>query len=171
MCRVDFHLASRGTRYKNLLLLLSVTTASQTLCLLCGALSWQQAYVVASSLTQQAALGTLQSVDAEAELQRAKLASGMMPLRTVQAGAALHLGASTYRYAGASSAGAFPPELGGLEGPPTPTQTLALGTPKIIYATRTHSQISQVVRELKRSGFAPRTAILGSRSQVRIRWW
>eukprot|EP00775_Hariotina_reticulata_P010851 gene10851-11005_t len=35
--------------------------------------------------------------------------------------------------------------------------------PKIYYATRTHSQIAQVVRELKRTAYKPRMAVLGSR--------
>ena len=35
--------------------------------------------------------------------------------------------------------------------------------PKIYYATRTHSQIAQVVAELKRSGYKPKMAILGSK--------
>ncbi|KAK9806231.1 hypothetical protein WJX72_006639 [[Myrmecia] bisecta] len=36
-------------------------------------------------------------------------------------------------------------------------------TPKIYYATRTHSQIAQVVRELKRTKYRPKMAILASR--------
>lgn len=36
--------------------------------------------------------------------------------------------------------------------------------PKIFYASRTHSQIAQVARELKRSGYCPRMAILASKS-------
>ncbi|BDA46571.1 probable regulator of telomere elongation helicase 1 homolog at N-terminal half [Coccomyxa sp. Obi] len=35
--------------------------------------------------------------------------------------------------------------------------------PRIYYATRTHSQIAQVVRELKRAGYTPKMAILASR--------
>jgi regulator of telomere elongation helicase 1 len=50
--------------------------------------------------------------------------------------------------------------LGGLGGAET------LGAPKIIYASRTHSQLAQVVRELKRSGYRPLVANLGSREQL-----
>ncbi|KAL4529286.1 hypothetical protein Ndes2526A_g04083 [Nannochloris sp. 'desiccata'] len=35
--------------------------------------------------------------------------------------------------------------------------------PRIYYATRTHSQIAQVVAELKRSGYTPRMAVLASK--------
>ena len=51
----------------------------------------------------------------------------------------------------------------------TPSDMMAMplmprpSPPKIFYATRTHSQIAQVVRELKRSGYAPRMAILASK--------
>lgn len=41
------------------------------------------------------------------------------------------------------------------------------GVPKIIYASRTHSQISQAIQELKRSGYGHmRAAVIGSRDQL-----
>ncbi|KAK9811933.1 hypothetical protein WJX73_000684 [Symbiochloris irregularis] len=40
--------------------------------------------------------------------------------------------------------------------------------PKIFYATRTHSQIAQVVRELKKTEYKPRMAILASREHYCI---
>ena len=41
--------------------------------------------------------------------------------------------------------------------------------PTIIYASRTHSQLSQVVRELKRTAYAKtRVCVLGSRDQLCI---
>jgi regulator of telomere elongation helicase 1 len=44
------------------------------------------------------------------------------------------------------------------------------GTPKIIYASRTHTQISQALSELKRTNYAQtiRAAVLGSRDQLCI---
>ncbi len=38
--------------------------------------------------------------------------------------------------------------------------------PKIIYASRTHTQLSQVIQELKGSGYSPKIAVLGSREQL-----
>lgn len=38
--------------------------------------------------------------------------------------------------------------------------------PKIIYASRTHSQISQVVKELKNTIYKPKVSVLGSRDQL-----
>jgi Rad3-related DNA helicase len=40
--------------------------------------------------------------------------------------------------------------------------------PKIIYSSRTHSQLSQVVNELKNTVYSPRTAVLGSRDHLCI---
>ena len=37
--------------------------------------------------------------------------------------------------------------------------------PRIYYATRTHSQIAQVVKELKRTAYRPSMVVLGSREQ------
>ena len=36
----------------------------------------------------------------------------------------------------------------------------------IIYASRTHSQLTQVIRELKATRYRPRMAVLGSRQQM-----
>jgi hypothetical protein len=38
--------------------------------------------------------------------------------------------------------------------------------PKIFYASRTHSQLSQVVKELKATSYRPKISVLGSRSQM-----
>ncbi|CAK4151876.1 unnamed protein product [Aphanomyces euteiches] len=38
--------------------------------------------------------------------------------------------------------------------------------PKIIYASRTHSQLKQVVKELKQTAYSPKIAILGSREHL-----
>lgn len=43
-----------------------------------------------------------------------------------------------------------------------------IAVPKIYYATRTHSQIAQVVRELKRSGYTPKMSVLASRQNYCI---
>eukprot|EP01028_Stygiella_incarcerata_P007841 TRINITY_DN32869_c0_g1_i1.p1 TRINITY_DN32869_c0_g1~~TRINITY_DN32869_c0_g1_i1.p1 ORF type:complete len:1161 (+),score=311.51 TRINITY_DN32869_c0_g1_i1:91-3573(+) len=40
------------------------------------------------------------------------------------------------------------------------------GIPTVIYASRTHSQLTQVVRELKKTTYSPPIAVLGSREQL-----
>jgi regulator of telomere elongation helicase 1 len=48
----------------------------------------------------------------------------------------------------------------------TATPPLSTRVPTIIYASRTHSQLSQVVRELRNTRYRPRHAVLGSREQM-----
>uniref|UniRef100_A0AAX7VKW7 Regulator of telomere elongation helicase 1 homolog n=1 Tax=Astatotilapia calliptera TaxID=8154 RepID=A0AAX7VKW7_ASTCA len=40
--------------------------------------------------------------------------------------------------------------------------------PKIIYATRTHSQLTQVINELKNTSYSPKVCVMGSREQLCI---
>ena len=42
------------------------------------------------------------------------------------------------------------------------------GAPKIVYASRTHSQLAQVINELKNTRYKPRICVLGSRDQLCI---
>lgn len=54
---------------------------------------------------------------------------------------------------------------------PSPTDKPVVGEgsiPKIYFASRTHKQLSQVVRELRRSGYTPNFVVLASRSQYCI---
>ncbi|EPS57615.1 hypothetical protein M569_17202, partial [Genlisea aurea] len=48
------------------------------------------------------------------------------------------------------------------------SQSLNSEFPVIIYTSRTHSQIKQVIQELRRSNYRPRMAVLGSREQLCI---
>ncbi|XP_054653140.1 regulator of telomere elongation helicase 1 isoform X2 [Dunckerocampus dactyliophorus] len=48
------------------------------------------------------------------------------------------------------------------------TPTYFSDVPKIIYASRTHSQLTQVVNELKNTSYKPKVCILGSREQLCI---
>ena len=50
----------------------------------------------------------------------------------------------------------------------TPVDTGAIDCPRIIYASRTHSQLSQAVSELKSTAYKPVTAVIGSREQLCI---
>eukprot|EP01127_Copromyxa_protea_P023706 TRINITY_DN8993_c0_g1_i1.p1 TRINITY_DN8993_c0_g1~~TRINITY_DN8993_c0_g1_i1.p1 ORF type:complete len:234 (-),score=34.61 TRINITY_DN8993_c0_g1_i1:245-844(-) len=45
-------------------------------------------------------------------------------------------------------------------------EDLSQRLPIIVYASRTHSQLSQVIKELKATQYKPRTTILGSRNQM-----
>ena len=48
----------------------------------------------------------------------------------------------------------------------TTTESKRNRVPTVIYASRTHSQLSQVVRELRNTRYRPRHAVLGSREQM-----
>ncbi|XP_072224081.1 regulator of telomere elongation helicase 1 [Leuresthes tenuis] len=48
------------------------------------------------------------------------------------------------------------------------TPTHYTDTPKIIYASRTHSQLAQVINELKNTSYRPKVCVLGSREQLCI---
>lgn len=40
--------------------------------------------------------------------------------------------------------------------------------PRIIYTSRTHSQLSQTIKELRNTAYAPKMCVLGSRDQLCI---
>ncbi|XP_051967242.1 regulator of telomere elongation helicase 1 [Xyrauchen texanus] len=48
------------------------------------------------------------------------------------------------------------------------TPTYYTDIPKIIYASRTHSQLTQVITELKNTSYRPKVCVLGSREQLCI---
>jgi regulator of telomere elongation helicase 1 len=50
----------------------------------------------------------------------------------------------------------------------TSTSTQSQNPSVIVYASRTHAQLAQVVSELKNSGYGPRMTVLGSREQLCI---
>ena len=50
-----------------------------------------------------------------------------------------------------------------------PAAAAAQKPPTIIYASRTHAQLSQVVRELRSTVYRPEVAVLGSREQPLLR--
>ncbi|GAB2228119.1 hypothetical protein Droror1_Dr00009949 [Drosera rotundifolia] len=49
-----------------------------------------------------------------------------------------------------------------------PSQSDGLKPPMIVYASRTHSQLRQVVQELRRTNYRPKMVVLGSREQLCI---
>ena len=63
--------------------------------------------------------------------------------------------------AAAATAAADPKQQKPPAAPPPSTKI-----PRIFYTSRTHSQIAQVVRELKRTAYRPRTAMLASREHL-----
>ena len=140
------------------------TLASQTLCVLCSALGWQQAYLAA--LQHQHASARLGSLPRPNDLnddavKRIMNAAGVIIEPTLPA--ASREGGFVLQVAGRKYAQSDGRVEVAMEGAPSPSTPRA---PKIIFASRTHSQLSQVVRELKSCGYTPRIAVLGGRDQL-----
>ena len=76
------------------------------------------------------------------------------------------------QYSSVEISASFPvsfPALKPAEGSVVGSQYNPIGRPGfIIYASRTHAQLQQVVQELKRTAYAPNVVILGSRDQLCI---
>ena len=144
------------------------SAALQTLCLLTGSLAWQAAYTAALqyrySFTSRGLELPPPSLDSEGtQLMRAagtikEPPTPMSATSSTALGDILRQASRSYTYGdGSDGAPGEAVTLGGAAG---------LRSPKIIYASRTHSQLSQVIKELKHSGYAPRMAVLGSREQL-----
>lgn len=163
----------------------SVAFRSQTLSLLCATLSWQQAYGAALDLARAHRLspdhadapaspthsgGAQDTGELEHTRSILKRASGMLRLPEDRR-AAPSLRAVGFHREGIRLPGQ---QYAYADGPgrqaPTETCAAANALPKrastIVYSSRTHSQLVQVVKELKASAFKPRTAVLGSREQL-----
>ena len=160
-CQLNFmQNVLRALKNKENALLESPTGTGKTLSLLCAALAWRTAEMGRRQLMEQTSISKASNYDMIMERKPANSndSSAFKSINSAS-GSTARLQASlneSLNYA-----------------KPAENEVISdyseyIKPPLIIYASRTHSQLSQVIGELRRTTYRPKIAIVGSRDQMCI---